>query len=479
MRRNFILFTAILLTPLLIRAQDCSCTDMLSSLIAKVESNYAGYYHKVKETQDSTAYVQLKQQLRQNAIETSYIDCYTPMNAYLSFFKDKHLFISEFPRTSAAQSDSLFALLPKRNDIAHTKPMALNDPLAGTWHSAFEQLTFIPVDANTYHGVVTRTRVPQWLPGFVRMELKRTGENQYDIRYYRDNFSWIRFTDIHLYKRLFLSFGIYKFAKKDDTDPESQYIHYEAPEQPLFRVLDTTTTLITIPSALINQQVLDSILMSNREQILSSRNFIIDLRSNQGGNYIWSGIGRIANTQEYAPAANANNKEPYLMLASADNAAYFAPYKNFVGDDSVGIRYYTELHERIRNNIGTIIPFGFYSPGPDTARREVFPNPARIAVIIDKGVASAAEAIVQNLRSQSSKVKLYGENTFGMIDYVNVNTIHFGGKNNTRYYFGYPTFFSPSVLTHPINPMGIPPDVYVPNEERDWVMWVKEKMKQE
>ena len=35
--------------------QPCSCNDLLQELIIKVQTNYAGYIHKVKESKDSDA----------------------------------------------------------------------------------------------------------------------------------------------------------------------------------------------------------------------------------------------------------------------------------------------------------------------------------------------------------------------------------------------------------------------------------------
>jgi len=114
--------------------------------------------------------------------------------------------------------------------------------------------------------------------------------------------------------------------------------------------------------------------------------------------------------------------------------------------------------------------------GPDTSTRKVYQNPKRIAVIIDKAVASAGEAFITGLKETSSKVTLYGANTFGMIDYMNVNTLPVGDKTCNWYYFGYPTFFSKDIKTKPLNPTGIKPDIYIPANTPDWITWVKDDL---
>jgi hypothetical protein len=86
-------------------AQTCSCSSLLNQVIAKTESNYAGYIHKVKE-RDSSQYVKLKGMLREKAAKTSFIDCYGVLQQYVGFFHDGHLDIFESP---PKQPDSLAA----------------------------------------------------------------------------------------------------------------------------------------------------------------------------------------------------------------------------------------------------------------------------------------------------------------------------------------------------------------------------------
>jgi len=146
--------------------------------------------------------------------------------------------------------------------------------------------------------------------------------------------------------------------------------------------------------------------------------------------------------------------------------------------DTAGIGYYSRLVDKIKNNLGATMGFSFYNPRPyDTSKQIVFQNPQNVAVIIDKGVASAAEAVVNSLRSSSTKVTVYGENSHGMIDYVNVNTIRLKYLCTRRYFFGYPTFYSPDMLKNPVNPTGLKPDVYIPSSHKNWIEWVIDDLK--
>jgi C-terminal processing protease CtpA/Prc len=91
---------------------------------------------------------------------------------------------------------------------------------------------------------------------------------------------------------------------------------------------------------------------------------------------------------------------------------------------------------------------------------------------MDKGTASAGEAFVLSMKANSNKIMVYGESSYGMIDYMNINTQKINCTGNSSYYYGYPTFFAPSIKTEPINPTGIKPDVYIPTGTLDWIKWV-------
>jgi hypothetical protein len=56
---------------------------------------------------------------------------------------------------------------------------------------------------------------------------------------------------------------------------------------------------------------------------------------------------------------------------------------------------------------------------------------------------------------------------------MNINTQKIPCTEYSSYFYGYPTFFAPSIKTEPINPTGIKPDVYVSAGTKDWIQWVK------
>jgi len=461
-------------------AQTCSCRQVLDSLIKKTESNYAGYIHKVKEPGDGP-YRKFVKELQAKAGSTSYIDCYNLLESYVAFFKDGHLYIYESAPATAAQADSLRALVKHYEVPADYAQQLLKntrrDSIEGIWNDALnEQIAIVKISNDLFYGVLQKTKTPKWEPGMVKFELRKTGKNDYNITYTKGDFSTTRFSHERIYKNLLLGFGVYKLVKTTPQNAELQYVNTDNPIHPVVKVIDKNNIVVTVPSALIEEKELDSMLMKYQSVIESTPNLIIDVRGNGGGNFIWGGLYDIANTIVHPVDTKKPGEDDFLLLASEDDARYMDGRLGiYYKKGSPGKKYYDDLVIRIRNNIGRVIGFSYYSSGPDTATRKVYKNPEQVSVIIDKGVASAGEAFVMGIKETSSKVKLYGNNTWGMIDYMNVNTIAFGGKGNPRYYFGYPVYFAKDIKTNPRNPTGIKPDVYIPASNADWVKWVADE----
>jgi hypothetical protein len=431
----------------------------------------------VKEPGNS-GYENFKKALSTKSQKATFADCYKILVSYTRFFNDGHLFVVEFPDYSPAQVDSLYRLVKHFSVPGNYGDVLIKhgvkDSLEGIWKDAYdEQIAIVRKSENIFYGVIQQSTIPRWEPGMVKIEFERVKDNQYDISYYRSDFARIRFTDAHIYKQVFLPFGAYRLAKVTPHNSEINYVNLANPNLPVIKIIDKKNILLTIPSALIDRNYLDSLLDKYDAFIKGTPNLIIDLRGNTGGNFIWGKLLDIANTIVYPTPAKTNEDE-FLMLASDDDAVYvkdrIAPYSD--KSDTAAANYYDNLVGRIKSNIGKIIGFSFYRSGPDTAKRIVYEYPAHISVIIDKGVASAAEAFILGMKETSSKVTLYGNNSQGEIDYMTVNTISFGGRGNNVYYFGYPTFFSKDIKTHPLNPTGIKPDIYIPANVPDWVQWV-------
>jgi C-terminal processing protease CtpA/Prc len=86
----------------------------------------------------------------------------------------------------------------------------------------------------------------------------------------------------------------------------------------------------------------------------------------------------------------------------------------------------------------------------------------RVAVLIDGGTVSAAEAFLEQAR-RSTRVTTFGAPTAGALDYQSVNIVRIGDTAR-RWYLGYPTITARADLPRGgMRGKGIAPDVRV-----DW-----------
>lgn len=461
--------------------QSCSCTALFDELVKGVQANYGGYLHKVKEASDSSAYIKLRTSLREKSIRTSFTDCYDVLKAYVNFFNDGHLFVMEAPPGAGSKSDSLRKLIRTipvtESLLSRLQHNNTKNPIEGIWYSDDMKLGIVSDGPRRFAAVTLKSNNPAWQPGMVKFEIRQMDNGAYAIKIFRGDFTPIRFEGARIFKECMLGFGVYRFAKETGNSPERKYIDPKDPEMPVVRKLDEKTVLITVPSALINPGVMDSVLKANKNDLTAAENLIVDIRANLGGNFIWGGLNMLANTEEDGGKKNGD-KEGFLILGSEDNAKYVDAIGGYYrrAKDSAGIAHYNGIVDRIRKGSGTPVPFSFYSSPGNEEKAIIYPFPKRVAVIMDKATASAAEAFVLGLKENSKKLVLYGSNSYGMIDYMNVQSLKLACTGNDTYYYGYGTFFSPRIKTTRYNGVGIKPDVYVPKSEPDWIEWVRKDL---
>ena len=88
-------------------------------------------------------------------------ECYDVLAEYTEFFEDGHLFITEFPRTTAHESDSLFKLiktyhLPGDFEENILKRKNLHE-LEGIWKDGDQKLAILKIEKNKFYGVLIQS----------------------------------------------------------------------------------------------------------------------------------------------------------------------------------------------------------------------------------------------------------------------------------------------------------------------------------
>jgi hypothetical protein len=206
---------------------------------------------------------------------------------------------------------------------------------------------------------------------------------------------------------------------------------------PYFKIIDSTTYL-KIPSFDISyKQDIDSLITENFKLITEYENLIIDLSGNGGGQdptfrsliqFLYTNPIYIQNLNFYVTEKNKTSRIDSIV--QSQNMGKFVPL--------FGEATFIEVFE----NTTPLI------------------NPKNIAIIIDEYVGSSAEQFLLYAK-QSRKVKLFGNNTLGAIDYSNLRTVWLIDE---KLAFTIPMTKSQRLPNNPIDETGIQPDFYIQSE---------------
>lgn len=225
------------------------------------------------------------------------------------------------------------------------------------------------------------------------------------------------------------------------------------PGAPRFRVLGKDTLLLSLPDFDDEHaQAIKTLLAAHRADLLSRRNWIVDVRGNGGGSdstyapllgWLLDGDVRGYSVEYLATPANIAAQEALCARAS----------------DAAGCR--KEL-DPILAKMRTAAPGSFVLA--DDGRIASVPvkleakRPARVAVLADHGCGSSCEQFVLEART-SYRVKILGRPTAGALD---VSNLRRHPLPSGRIVLRYATTRSTRLPDMRIDDIGIAPDILLP-----------------
>ncbi|PXY02381.1 hypothetical protein DF185_06960 [Marinifilum breve] len=213
-----------------------------------------------------------------------------------------------------------------------------------------------------------------------------------------------------------------------------------------FKMLDDNTCYLKIPHFMYKSRV-DSLINHSIDSISSKKNLIIDIRGNGGGgDDSFSSILPIIATNDM-----------YIR-----NIEFLATKANWEFVNSVlDIGKWKEEYDDQMIPAPWISSRKFLVKGNDEING-VNEFPKNVAVLVDREVGSAGEQFLFCAK-QSFKVKVFGENTGGTIDYSNCR--HFKVIKDKIYIQAPTTKFS-GLPVNQIDKHGIAPDFYLNKENQ-------------
>ena len=446
---------------------------LLDEVIARTEQNYAGYHLEVLPDEHRLrSYESLKQDLRRTAADADEARILDLLRRYVGWFADGHLFVQEYPQHDAAdlaefrRGTPTIATAGLRADL-EARASAL-DPIEGVWYTPEHEIAVTRTAVRgSFVAVLLETRSPHWRPGQVIAELERSQRGYAAVLRTDDHSPRRREAEIE--QGLLLHMAPYSWGRRSPlADHDRGVLDPIDPRAPHFRVIDQTTCALTLPSLAPRYgTALARLCAKHKEAITSRELLIVDLRGNEGGSSVaaralapfYSDADRPASARAYRPE----------VLSSPDTIAYFERMQTgfFVP------AWLRSLRTRLAERPGEFVPMyaDGLAPAPFKPRR-CHDGPDHVALLIDRGVVSAGEAFVLEAMPHS-RVRTFGSNTGGMIDYQNVCMVAIGTGRH-RCVLGYPVIaVSVDLPVGGYNHGGIPPDVPIDPSEPDPVTAVR------
>ncbi|NCU06332.1 MAG: hypothetical protein GXC73_20450, partial [Chitinophagaceae bacterium] len=432
---------------------DCNCEQTFDLVVDKLEANYIAY--QLTKPQIEKEYTQQKVRYKKEASKTAPQDCSKLLQGFLSFFKDGHLFVSEYPDFAEEDLKQTKAYIKNNMLAVETAVLVSSNPLEGYWTDGTSKFVFtanknknIPF---TYVAVIVETKDSSKI-GEVKFGINLSG-NSGEGSYYTNGYA-SRYVKVTGYKdnQLLSIWGGITWGRLQTKDAPLYN-----PVAAGFRKIDAKNAVLTIPSFLVDAKEFNQVLLDHFAELSSTEHLIIDIRGNTGGNGIYFDL---LSTYYEKPAEQVRG----FALSSDDNIAYFEKFISGNSNDP-----YAPVVKEMKEEKGKVVQ------GPSFNALELTPVKTaikKVVILTDRGNMSAAETFVLFSKAISSKVIIMGENTAGVVDYNNINMVKLNCRKH-GIYFGYPTYtLHNKVVTNGYNKLGIPPDVRIDHTVQDKIGFI-------
>jgi hypothetical protein len=392
-------------------AEACGCASQLDALAHATQQNYAGYQDKASTTADRLALDRHLSLLRARAVRTLGADCLDLLKAYIHFFRDHHLQVRStapagreslrLSRTSVLNVDSLSRV-----------PITYSDPILGMWESTSGRTRLVIVPAPPPYGqydryaAVMSSADTAWSAGDLYATfVSAADEGIYHATWFSPTRAPQEWAAVVVDDSLLLT-GFNGWHRVT-TDRPGAPAGRRDPLRPSFRSLSRGIALLTLPSMQVQYAAdVDSVVRTHAAELGRLDLLVIDVRGNQGGgDNTYMPILPLLFTDTITTVAGS-------VLSSPANIAYYERFLDPAGVNSP--TWVVEMLADMRAQPGAQIAL----PPSTLAYDDVRPYPRAIAILLDGVAASSTETFLLKAR-QSSKVRLFGQPSAGIVDYLN------------------------------------------------------------
>ncbi len=481
--KKIILLICLTVSHLSFSQQECLCSQNFDFAYQKIKDNYAGWGDKIT-AKNQAAFDKLTEETSEAAKKiTNERECYFLQKKWFDFFNDGHLFITPITPFTIDDSPEVVANRATKvpllafSEVNFMQFLKENEAelasVEGIWESDDKgyKIGIVQDKANPkkFMGFLLADRNDAWKAGKTKFEMLQIAPQKYQTTYYYADFSSEKSFTREV-KNFLVMENIYKFNKifpipKEEVNNEDltqRIADYR------FEKLDNETALIVLPPFTLPNapEFVQELLKTNEETLKNATNLIIDLRNNPGGD-----------------DAAFTSLFPYISTIPIirKGGVFRATDENIISlkHELEAIQEYPIYKERLSPKLQQVLQLmetnkGKFVNGPDKEFSGIATtNIKKVAFLVNKNTASTAEQFILEAK-QSTKTMVFGENTKGLADYIEVRD---WGLPCYGWRVAFSLAKSPRLPQKPIDNIGIVPDIKISENEADWVEFAKNILK--
>jgi hypothetical protein len=448
--------------------QTCTCESNFAWLKSTFEENDAGFQYAI-DTKGQVAYNAHNQAtIEKIKTATTTIECLELLSEWLTFFRLGHIGIEPSLRVlqSIPQTNNYTVNLAEFEQYIVAKT---EFDYEGIWEEIDNQYIGIRKVGNDYVGFTISSAGEQ--ASQLKLQIQQQNE-KWETTVFRHNRKPEVSGKPELIGKNYLQIGRLLLKRTQPTVEEDvnidKYLQSFHASMPYLEELNATTLYVRIPSFDQSQKTrIDSVLRANRDKILKTENLIIDIRNGTGGSdnsyvellpFLYTNPIRTVGVEFLS--TELNNRRFWDFANS--------PTYHDVFDENTR-NLFNEYYELLQSRLGE-----FVNLSEDIVsvfqQDTVYEYPKQVGIIINQGNGSTDEQFLLSAK-QSTKVKLFGSPTMGVLDISNMYSVSSPCEDFTLWYG---LSRSLRIPTMTIDGIGIQPDYYLDKTipSHKWVEFV-------
>ena len=472
-------------------AQQCNCAESFDWMVNTFKTNDAGFQYVIdkKGIDEYTKHTNFYRGKALNTTSTN--DCITVMNNWLFFFRKGH--IGAYLKPELWQNTQSAALSEQSKDSIRTlyrneeiidfseaqfreflkKKKGKLNAIEGIWNSNSNNYSIgimrSPGKNNQFVAFIIKADGIYWMPKQKKAEFTLNKDSSYSMVYSMRDHSK-RNEEARLVGNsgnlLLILNTIWTkvYPETRLTQKDELFLKLRTAASPFIEKLSDRTLYLRIPSfEYAKKPEIDSLLQIHDSLIRRTPNLIIDIRNGTGGSelsffklipYFYTQPIRSMNLKYYSTELNAQGYDNWASTIT----------------DTAISSYCRKVAFKMRQNIGSFITLDDSTVSID---KSYIPSamPVKVAIICNQNNGSTDEAFLLKAK-QSSKVKVFGRPTAGILDISNVHVVEFP---NGLFQLTYSMTARIGLPVFSIDGVGIQPDYFLDDTipEEDWIYFVK------